>query len=117
MIAPSEGDGVIAVSSVRVDEALDHVDLRSVRRRFSDLFDRAARAVHSMGLDLDDVVVDRLLTCATTWGGEWTVSAESLSDPQRFRDALVSSLSRQCGKCVSAAEVRIRGLTARVRRE
>jgi hypothetical protein len=116
MKTPLERGSVIAVTSVRVDEALDRVDFPALRRRISELFDSAARTVHAMGLDLDDVVVDRLVACSVDDGEEWGIPAECVSDRERFIDSVAAHIARQAGKPIPPALIRIRALTAQVRR-
>ncbi len=67
------------------------IDLDSLRRTFSDLFDRAARAVLDAGFDLDDSIVERSLICRA---GEvrHEVRAESLGDAGQLAAHIIRSL-------------------------
>ena len=63
---------------------LSEIDLDAVRRKFSELFDRVARAVFRAGLDLDDVLVERQVVCRINGHPPIRVSADHLSDLDRF---------------------------------
>jgi hypothetical protein len=70
-----------------LDFASDEIDLEALRRTFSGLFDEACEAVTRLGLDLDDVTVERCLMCAH--GG---CKYEVLSPPLADRDRLLSAI-------------------------
>ena len=66
------------------DVSLAQIDLDEVRRKFSELFDQAAHANTLAGFDLDDVLVDRHVVCSMDGVTRITVSADHLSDRDRF---------------------------------
>jgi hypothetical protein len=73
--------------SVQVDLLLAAVNLDHVRSLFSGLFDRAAGAVHGAGFDLDDVVVERYVSCRGAHGNH-LIREVPLSRLDRFASAV-----------------------------
>ncbi len=89
---PSIQRRVIAEESIQVDWSLEKLNLEVVRRTFSDLFDRAAVAVHRAGHDLDDVVVERRMICRTTDGFDRDVSVFFMSNVNQMVENTVTQL-------------------------
>lgn len=89
-------------------------DLEEIRRVFSALFDRAARATVRAGLDLDDVIVERHVDCRI--GGQHVrIAADHLSNPERFVDYMLGVANANCG--AGAADVLITALSIAVVRD
>lgn len=69
--------------------ALPELNIADLRRVFSEVFDEMSKAVLQHGLDLDDVVFERSLECATKSGRAFEVLNPALSDIQRLSDAIL----------------------------
>jgi hypothetical protein len=74
----------IHVERTEVNIELDHLDVRELCRRFSVLFDRASIAVQRMGLDLDEVILERYALLDLGQGAVIRVKAEPLSDGEKL---------------------------------
>lgn len=105
-----------AAVSARVNFALHQLDLVDLRRRFSDLFDEIARVITGDKLDLDDVIVDRLVVCRLPDGRTVTVPADSLADVARLKNSLIAAVGQSASATVSAEDICITELIAQVRR-
>jgi hypothetical protein len=70
------------------------IDLRRLQLGFSELFDRAAQAVQRLGLDVDDVVFDRVLVCRTTNVACLEVVADWVADKERLIAHIQSHLAQ-----------------------
>jgi hypothetical protein len=75
------------------DASLAQIDIEAVRRKFSELFDRAAHANTLAGFDLDDVLVERHIVCTIDGVTRVKVSADHLSDRERFMVHVLSTVN------------------------
>jgi hypothetical protein len=93
-----------------VEWAADRLDLDQLRRRFGELFDRAAHAVQLAGFEQDDAVLERKLVCRVASGIEHVVTADALSDRTAFRAHLESQVQAATEGSANLDEVVITGL-------
>ena len=75
------------------ETSLAQIDLDEVHRKFSELFDQAARANTLAGFDLDDVLVERHVVCTMDGVEPIKVSADHLSDRDRFVAHVLSTVN------------------------
>ena len=75
------------------DVSLAQIDLDAVRRKFSELFDQAARANTLAGFDLDDVLVERHIVCTMGGAAPIKVVADHLSDRDRLLAHVLSTVN------------------------
>jgi len=84
---------VLFECSRAVDQSCDTVEIVSLRRMFRDLFDEASDAVTKLGLDLDDVTVERSLLCAQVSQPDFKVISPPLAD----RESLITAIQKAPG--------------------
>ncbi len=72
---------------------VETLDLHELGAAFSALFDQTAQRVFRQGLDLDDVIVERLLDCRRKDGATVRVPLPSLCD----RAVIVHAVREACG--------------------
>lgn len=92
---------VLLEETLPFSATVETLDLHELRAAFSTLFDQAAQQVFLRGLDLDDVIVERLLDCRRSDGATVRVPLPSLSD----RAAVVHAVREVCGAGESAGPV------------
>lgn len=101
--------------SMGCDIRLDALDTDWLRRAFSQLFDRAARAVMQAGLDLDDVIIERFAACTAGSHGPTPLEVPSLTDVALLRRAANQALAKKTG--ARPQNIRVVSLSVRVIRE
>jgi hypothetical protein len=101
---------IVFDDTVPIEVPLTGIDLDSIRRMFSDLFDRAALAVSRAGYDQDDAVVERFLVCRAGNEVDREVAAECLSDADRLAAQVVRALIAAGVAESAACHARIVGL-------
>jgi len=84
---------------------LASIEMKELRAACSRLFDKGAHAVFVLGLDLDEVVVERLLECRDGADSTFRVPLVSLTD----RDALIRAIPPE-----RSAGAQITGIVAAV---
>jgi len=82
---------LVAEEQVPFSAELASIDLTELRTACSRLFDQTANAVFRLGLDLDEVVVERLLECRDAGGSTFRCPLVSLTD----REALVGVIQAE----------------------
>lgn len=98
---------ILFVESSPVQFSLERLDLEAIKRGFSDLFDRAAERVFRLGLDLDDVTIERFMDCRIADGERHRVEDPSISDVVRLRNGIVAQIELVAGGSLSAGGVTI----------
>ena len=71
---------VLFEDTLPLDMRAGELALDRLRRGFSELFDRAALAVHRAGHDLDDTIVERYVVCRTMQDEETIIPMSSFVD-------------------------------------
>ena len=84
---------VLLEETIPFSATIETLDLHELRAAFSSLFDQTAQQVFLRGLDLDDVIVERLMICRRSDGATVRVPVPALSD----REAVVRSLQQAGG--------------------
>lgn len=82
---------VLHTEEMAFHSSLADLDLRRLQLAFSDLFDRASEAIQRLGLDQDDIVLDRFLICRTPEGPH-DIPAEWISDKARLIQSVQAHL-------------------------
>lgn len=96
---------LVAEERVPFSAELASINLTALRAACSRLFDKSARAVFLLGLDLDEVIVDRFLECRDGEESTFRIPLVSLTD----RDALIRAIPPE-----RSAGARITGIVAAV---
>jgi hypothetical protein len=114
LLMPPPGPARTQICHVTLDLQVrcNAIDLAALRGGFSELFDRAALHVQRAGHDLDDVVVERFLTCHGGTGEPVDVPIEFLSS----LDLLLQQLRGRLGPAepLDSSALTISGLGMRV---
>ncbi|MDO8629755.1 MAG: hypothetical protein Q7R41_04620 [Phycisphaerales bacterium] len=103
---------IVFDDTMPIDVPLAGIDADSIRRVFSDLFDRAAQAVSRAGYDQDDAVVERFIVCRTADTFNHEIPADYLSDAGRLTEHVTSAVRAAGAGELDPAEIRIIGLQA-----
>ena len=98
-------------------QTLSEIDLDAVRRKFSELFDRVARAVFRAGLDLDDVLVERQVVCRIDGHPPIRISADHLSDEDRFTQHVLAAVKLELNRDIPSGAVTLMELRITAIRE
>lgn len=96
---------LVAEERVPFSAELASIDLTELRAACCQLFDKSAHAVFLLGLDLDEVIVERFLECRDSEESTFRVPLASLTD----RDVLIGALPPK-----RSAGARITGIVAAV---
>jgi len=103
---------IVFDGTVPIDVPLTAMDLDSIRRGFSELFDRAAQTVQAAGYDQDDSVVERFFICRAGDTTDVEIAADCLSDAERLATHIVRTLTTAGIVEADARAARIVGLKA-----
>ena len=98
-----------------VEFSLNDLDLDVLRRRFAEVFDRAAHAVQLAGFEQDDAIIERYVICRLGERTELAVTAESLSDRERLSRHVTETIRLRTGPSTVQSDVRIVGLKVEAR--
>ena len=108
---------VLLVETMPFSATVETLDVHELRAAFSALFDHTAKQVFLQGLDLDDVVVERLLDFRRSDGATVRVPLPSLSDRASIASAVCMSGAAEDGDARHGNTAEVCAIVARVIRE
>jgi hypothetical protein len=76
-----------------LDISCEALEVARLQESFSELFDKASDAVTKLGLDLDDVIVERSLLCAQNSQPSFKVISPPLAD----YESLITTIQKASG--------------------
>jgi len=87
------GTTLLLETSVPFESRLGAIDMNALRSACSALMDKAAHEVFQLGLDFDDVIVERQLACAGETDTPTRVPLPSLTDPAAIEALIPTHLT------------------------